>query len=345
MQNLRILIKIYRKVLKITIPIIFILGAFIIWSSWPNIDEDEHAIYIENEFSIPLDTDSTYSIISYNIGYLSGMTNNLPVERSKSLFEDNLKKVYSEFEELQADILCFQEIDYHSKRSLYVNQQEEIQKLGYNYVYQVINWDVKYLPFPTFPISAHFGEILSGQSILSKYELTETSRIVLDRIDAKFTNKDFLNLDSIRIKSKKIFESIYYLDRLAQIVKVNIDGKTVVIINVHLEAFDTATRMKQTNRVAELYTTYKDDYPVLIVGDFNSDIDYENPSIQSILILPNIRSAVILGKKTFPSSNPKERLDYIFYNENFIKLKSAKVLNSFGEASDHLPIMMEFTLK
>ena len=62
------------------------------------------------------------------------MTNNLPLERPKYLFEENLNKVIYELKKIDADFIAFQEIDFASKRSYDINQQNEIAKLGYNFV-------------------------------------------------------------------------------------------------------------------------------------------------------------------------------------------------------------------
>ncbi len=320
------------KKLKISgsvIAILVIVGIlFYLWASSANYSSRYYSQLIEKNYPVSDNYDSVYSIITYNLGYLSGMTNNLPIPKPQVLFEENLSTVYSEFGKIDADIICFQEIDYHSNRSYFVNQQEELQKLGYKYAFQAINWDKKYLPFPYSPISLHFGEILSGQSILSKYPLQEIERIVLSRV-----------------ASSPFYRNAFYLDRLAQVCKVKIDRRIVVIINVHLEAYDAPTRTNHANKVAELYFKYKDDYPVLLVGDFNSDIAFENATIHAILNLPEIKSVVDIQEKTFPSVAPTTRLDYIFYNENFIELKSAKILTSLGVASDHLPVLMKFKLK
>ncbi|MCF6352781.1 MAG: endonuclease/exonuclease/phosphatase family protein [Cyclobacteriaceae bacterium] len=321
-----------KKLLTLTSALIaIILLSFIVfyfWASSSNYSKEEYSQLIKNDYPEIIDKDSVYNIITYNIGYLSGMTNNLPVAKTKLLFNNNLIKVYQEFDRIKADIICFQEVDYHSKRSYYVNQQQEIQKIGYNYVFQAVNWDLKYLPYPYFPIKFQFGEMLSGQSILSKYPLADAERIVLSRV----ANSPF-------------YRNAFYLDRLAQVCKIVINGKTVVLINVHLEAFDEITKTNHANYIVELYSTYKDRFPVLLTGDFNSDIAYGNAAIKTILGISGIKSAVNIHKKTFPSVFPTKRLDYIFYNEKFIELKSAKILTSFGDASDHLPVMMEFKLK
>jgi len=48
---------------------------------------------------------------------------------------------------------------------------------------------------------------------------------------------------------------------------------------------------------------------------------------------------------TFNSKDPFERIDYIFYTKNSIEYISGKVLNQFGQASDHLPVEMKFKLR
>ena len=45
------------------------------------------------------------------------------------------------------------------------------------------------------------------------------------------------------------------------------------------------------------------------------------------------------------SKDPYKRIDYIFYTKNSIEYVSGKVLNEFEQASDHLPVQMNFKLK
>ena len=205
---------------------------FYYWASTPNHPQEDYSQLIENNYPETMDDDSIYSLITYNIGYLSGMTNNRAVKKTKELFDDNLTRVYKQFKKYDPDFICFQEIDYYSNRSYYINQQDELQKLGYKYIYQAVNWDVNYLPFPYFPPSAHHGEIYSGQSILSKYPLKDPQRIVLERV-----------------ADNPFYRDAFYLDRLAQVSKTIIDGKTIVLINLHLEAFDKPTRDKQAEYI------------------------------------------------------------------------------------------------
>ena len=312
------------------IGILIFVVIFFFWASSPNYSQNDYSKLIINNHVEKFNKDSVYSIITYNIGYLSGMTNNKAIAKPKELFDNNLKKVKKEFELLNAEIIALQEIDYASARSYDVNQQNEIAKLGYNYLAQAVNWDENYVPFPYWPPSMHFGRIYSGQSILSKYPLKDHHRIVLDRVPGNPFYMDAL-----------------YLDRLAQVVTVNIENKDVIIINVHLESYDKPTREKQIDDVIYLYNKYSKKYPTILLGDFNSDIQYENPAINKIISVENIGNTAFenVYDFTYSSAHPFKRIDYIFYSKNSIELINSKVLKQFGEASDHLPIEMKFILK
>ncbi|TXD53212.1 MULTISPECIES: endonuclease/exonuclease/phosphatase family protein [unclassified Polaribacter] len=313
---------------------LLLLIAFIIfffWASSSTLEEKEYAkLTIVNSNVLPV-KDSIFSIVTYNIGYLSGMTNNLPIAKPKELFDKNLQKVLKETKKSAPDIIAFQEIDYNASRSYHVNQEEQIANLGYPFRAKTINWDERYLPFPYWPISMHFGKVVSGQSIISKYPLKEQQRIVLPRVADSPFHRD-----------------AFYLDRLAQIVKVVLNGKDVMVINIHLEAFDTATRAKQFKEVLKLFNQFKEVYPTILLGDFNASATNKNTVIKELFEMKGVGNAAFdLSniENTFDAKNPYERIDYIFYTKNSIEYISGKVLNDFEQASDHLPVFMEFRLK
>ena len=238
---------------------------FFFWASSATLDENEYSKLLEDDFiEIPVN-DSVFSIVTYNIGYLSGMTNNRPIAKPKELFDDNLAIVLSETKKIDPDIIAFQEIDYNASRSYTVNQQEEIAKLGFGYRAKAINWDERYLPFPYWPIRMQFGKVISGQSIISKYPLKEHQRIILSRV-----------------ADEPYYRDVFYLERLAQVVKVVLNGKEVVLINTHLEAFDKATRIKQFDEVLQIFNEYKDKYPTILLGDFNSSATNKTAVVQKV---------------------------------------------------------------
>lgn len=318
---------------------IIALALFYWWAGRGKLAKHELA-KIKNYAQNPSPNLTEFKIITFNIGYLSGMTNNLPVDREKNLFNKHLEKVVEVFGQEKPDLIAFQEIDYASKRSFYVNQSEEIaKKCGFNDVADAINWDKNYLPFPYFPIDKHFRRILSGQSLHSKFPILEQQRIILKPlIDAPFYYKHF------------------YLDRLAQLCLVQIQNKILVIINLHLEAFDLKTRLIQCKQVCEIYTKYAQNYPVFLLGDFNALAPNEalkinknyDSSIDYVLSLPKIKSVLPINHfsepdfLTFPTDKPLEQIDYIFYNSDKIEMLDYKILKQTETSSDHFPILMKF---
>ncbi|CAA0247316.1 endonuclease/exonuclease/phosphatase family protein [Tenacibaculum maritimum] len=315
-----------------TIFLLFIASLlFFVWASSPTLDESEYEKLINKKGDRLVGEDSVYSIVTYNIGYLSGMTNNLPVAKPKELFTENLARVLKETQKVDPDIIAFQEIDFDAARSYHVNQQDEIATLGYNHIAKAINWDETYVPFPYWPPSMHFGKVVSGQSILSKYPIKNHERVVLERVEDNPFYRDAL-----------------YLERLAQVVTIQLEGKEVVVINVHLEAFDKVTRKKQLDTVIEIFKKYAATNPTILLGDFNSDPTYKEPVIQKVFEMLDIGNAAFSPgdyELTFDTKQPFERLDYIFYTKNTIAYVKGRVLKDFGEASDHLPVEMSFTLK
>lgn len=121
-----------------------------------------------------------------------------------------------------------------------MQQQNEIANLGYNHLFQFVNWDKKYVPFAYWPINTHFGSLVSGQVILSKYPIITSERVVL-----------------LGVEKALFYRDAFYLERLAQVAKVLIQSKEIVVINVHLEAFDRATRLLQFEEVLQLFNKYK----------------------------------------------------------------------------------------
>lgn len=313
-----------------------ILVVFYAWATSGSYPKENYTDILTYEFDSSDGDDETLSLVSYNIGYLSGLTNQEAVERPKALFDDNLAITIAKFRDINADIIAVQEIDIASQRSYGVNQLEALANaLGMANAGLAINWDKNYVPFPYWPISAHFGKIVSGQAVLSRYPIVDNQRIVLDKVE-----------------SRPFFYNAVYLDRLAQVAKVDIDGRSLMVINVHLEAFDNPTRFMQTRAVRDLAETYAKDYPVLLIGDFNSAVNRPEEGERSIEIMA--KSAVFssaqpkdqwTNQPTFPSEPPEHKLDYLFYTTATIELKETRVITEVGTASDHLPIMMTFALK
>ena len=306
-------------------------GLGFIWASSPSWSNADKYSILAHQYPTRVNDDDVYSLLSYNIGYLSGLTNNRAVVRDPDFQHENMQSVKQHLDELDADILAFQEIDYQADRSFKLNQQNEIAKLGYNHVAQAVNWDVNYVPFPYGMPSVHFGRVVSGQSVLSKYPISKHRPVILERVP-----------------ETPYYRDAFYLDRLAQVVHIVLEQQVLVVINVHLESFDRTTRGRQLQQVIALYKRYSKDYPTLLVGDFNSDPVSPNAYIHKLLAIPSIGAAAFSLDdyvNTFNSGAPNERLDYIFYNRAFIEPIDGRIATEFGQLSDHFPVLFRFKLR
>ncbi|MEO9869787.1 endonuclease/exonuclease/phosphatase family protein [Ekhidna sp.] len=301
------------------------------YMSSSNLSKESHTEVIDYSESIE-SRDSTLKVMTFNIGYLSGMTNNLSIHRESQFFADQLMQAKNLIKVANANVVSFQEIDFGASRSFHVDQLDSIASAG-KFVsgYKSINWDKKYVPFPYWPPSNHFGQMLSGQAILSRYPIETDTTIILNP-----------NL------SAPAYYRAFYLNRLLQIAEINFRGSQVKIMNVHLEAFDKKTRLKQLEIVKREFEKYASQQPVLLMGDFNSEVpdrSAERDAIDLLMEAKWITSAIPfdqeLENRTFSSEHPVRMIDYIFYNKNYFRCIDAKVLNEAGPISDHLPLWAE----
>lgn len=310
--------------------LLILLFAFYWWASSPQLDVSQYSSIDQYEVGTP-EVDSTFSIMTYNIGYLSGMYNNKAVMRPKSIFDNHLEQCLVKLKLYQPDIIAAQEIDFHATRSYDVDQSEVMASLGYGFSANVINWDENYLPFPYWPYESQFGGVVSGQSVISKYPVIAQERIALERDP-----------------ENPFWRDAFYLDRLLQVAKLQIGEDTLIVLNVHLEAYNEELRKRQLEHVLSELEEYVNDYPTILLGDFNSDPRNEDAAIQALIDLDEMKLAELDHSNitaTYPSDAPKFRLDYIAYSQRTIEKLDAKVMSDFGTVSDHLPVMMEFKIK
>ncbi|MFQ5637226.1 MAG: endonuclease/exonuclease/phosphatase family protein [bacterium] len=85
--------------------------------------------------------------------------------------------------------------------------------------------------------------MVSGQGFLNRYPIEMHKRVVLARPE----NIPF-------------YYDAFYLERLAQIVKIDV-GRPVYIINIHLEAYNQETGEKQARTVLEMCKKLINDFP------------------------------------------------------------------------------------
>jgi endonuclease/exonuclease/phosphatase family metal-dependent hydrolase len=316
--------------------LVVLFCAFIFWATRPVVSDSQwpaQKIISYFEPSSPVVTPKQLTLVTYNMGYASGQKNNQEVLTQREA-EQNLEDIIRVLKEADADIIALQEVDFPSARTFKTNQMEAIAKaLNMPYAAHVTTWNLKYLPFPYWPPRRHFGAILSGQCILSRYPLIEQSFHVFPKP-----------------KENSFWYNWFYLDRVLQEVTVQLGDRLAKVWNVHLEAYQEATRLKQAEFVGE---RVREDLTPLkfVLGDFNSksfsinDPQYQHDAealklFQSESGLTNAETETAFY--TIPSWEPKDKIDHIFYSAS-VTMQSVQSLVSLG--SDHLPVKAVFVLE
>lgn len=339
------------KVVGLTLLVLLLgLVAFFFWARSGTLPEDAYATVTRypTEPAAPRDT---LAVMTYNIGYLSGMTNNEPVTRPRSLYDEHMDAAVALLRATDPDIVGFQEIDFEAARSFDVHQLDTLaMRLDYAAGAVAVNWDVRYLPFPYhWNPAIHFGRVRSGQAVLSRYPILDHARVELART------------------SRPFWSDAFYLDRLAQVAQIDVGGDTLVVVNVHLEAFEEATRETQAREVRTLVESYLD-RPLLLIGDFNSvppaardalppdeqaafaddetlDLLLDGLPLRAAFPDSAYAAASMSRIGTFPADAPTRKIDHIFYHPAHIEALDAAVPETPGTPSDHRPVVMRFVLR
>ena len=252
------------KFLKIFFAIVFspiiLFFAFILFLSlveWkPSRLEN---LQISENTRLQISTSREISILSWNIGYASLGDNadffmdggKSVISSSKTRINENLISIKNFISELDADILLLQEVDKFSSRSRKVNQYDFFMNNFSKYSASFANnYKCIFVPFPFPPL----GKIDSGVLSLSKFGFSSCQRL---QLPVPFTWP-------VRLANLK---------RCLLISRVPISNseKELVLVNLHLEAYDEGDGKKA--QTEELYALIKSEYDkgnyVIAAGDFN----------------------------------------------------------------------------
>lgn len=318
--------------------VLFIAVSVLWWASRGRLSKTEYAngAILELPSSPESPPRDRYTIVSYNIGYCSGLTNNTGFNASETEYSQNAQTILDALKKISPDIVAMQEVDFASARSY--NQDQSLllaEGLGLRYRANAYTWDKNYVPWPYWPPSHNFGRILSGQSVASRFPVVKQTKTTFAAPE-----------------ENPFWYNSYYLDRIVQVVELDVTSRPLVVINIHFEAYKRKTRELQGVALAQMIRDYMEK-PLIVLGDFNARPPWQTdePTLASLLAVEGLHKefpeeAYKGGNETrlytSSSGNPRSSIDHIFYNDK-IKCLSARVLQDAGTGSDHLPVMMEFT--
>ncbi len=300
------------------------------------------------------ENDSSLTFLIWNIGY-----GGLGAEAD--FFYDGGKMVVSPKEWVQkynngiidfiqkseADFVLLQEVDTAGRRSWNINQKEAIAEARANDFYSfAVNYDVKFVPVPyTNPM----GRVLGGLMSLSKFNPIESKRIQLP-------NKD------------KLPDQLFYLERCLLLQRFKLpNGKDLVVINTHFEAYDNGeVKAKQLAFTKEiLLEEYAKGNYVVLGGDWNiappgfdahafakePETDYARTNADADYIEGwsyAFDSTVATNRKNKTAFNAEKTfttiIDYFFVSPN-VEVETVQGIDLGFKSCDHQPVMMKVRLK
>lgn len=308
---------------------------------------------------IQLQVGESYNIITWNIGYGAlgedadfFMDGGKSVRaKSKETVLANMDSINQRIEEMSPDILLLQEVDEKSSRSKKVNEKEIIQSTFANYCSSyAYNYKTLMVPYPIPPL----GRVASGIMTLSKFDVQEATRV---QLPCPFSYP-------VRLCNLK---------RCLLISRIPISGsdKELVIVNVHLEAYDNGEgKIAQTKMLADLLKAEVDAGNYVIAGgDFNqtfSNTDVSAYKVQSddlwkpsdIDVTEFGDSLICLTDPSTPTCRSLDRPLKGNENNNFqyymidgfivssnITINSIETIDTGFTVTDHNPIEVIFVLE
>lgn len=232
-----------------------------------------------------------------------------------SHFQSGLDSISHLFRELNIDVAFLQEVDFDSSRSWNQNQLDILARsTGMNYRLPIVSWDHPYIPYPGLDPRSHFGKMVSGGGVLSRFPM----RTIQNQLLPKPRENAFVY-------------NLFYLSRYLQIFKLILPDQEINCMNLHLEAFSQDNRELHLIRLQDRLL----DYDIAIGGgDFNgtSSLNEERSKNWSLQMAPD---------STFPET--KETLDGWITKQKRVRVNEIKVLDT-GTISDHLPVLLELEL-
>lgn len=282
-----------RLILKIVLGLVLVLalvvGGYVIYlqANYYRI-EDNTKLEINNNQSQKLDATKSYSIVTYNAGFGAyspsysffmdkGITNGKKTtgKYSRAISkEDVINNTTGQIEvvnSLNPDFLLLQEVDKKSTRSYKYDMFSAYQEAfkDYSSIY-ASNFHSVYLAYPIPP----HGSVESGIVTLAKYEATDSIRRQLP-ITSSFITKFF------------------DLDRCYSITRYPVGAKELVVVNIHMSAYDEGGvfRAKQVAMLNETLVQEKEKGNYVIVGgDYNHDIANSKEAFQTEQEIPELMS-------------------------------------------------------
>jgi endonuclease/exonuclease/phosphatase family metal-dependent hydrolase len=315
--------------------------------------EEKEIITVSNKPDILPDT-ARITLLTWNIGYC-GLDKKMDffydggtkVITPKINFMQNINAVKGFLKQNDSiDFILIQEIDENSRRSYHFNEYDTVSKsLKGFFPFFAKNYDVFFVPVPP---SNPMGKVLSGLGTFSKYQPSSSIRYSFPG-EYGFPKQLFM------------------LDRCFMVNRYPLaNGKELLIINTHNEAFDPGEiRKAQMAYLREflLFEYGKGNY-IISGGDWNQSPPDFRPEfaankVNTDQMMINTDFLPHEWKWVYDNKTPSNRTVISAYNPSTtattvidlfllspnVKVESVRCINLEFENSDHNPVRVKVKLK
>jgi endonuclease/exonuclease/phosphatase family metal-dependent hydrolase len=216
---------------------------------------------LEDSSEYYVDINEDLTILTFNIGYASlSETEDFVMDGGKKArmdsiegVENNLEGISSILDDNPADIYLLQEVDVDSNRSYNINQLVHFQDVLGKSSVLAYNYRCIFVPFPLNPMQM-MGKVNSGIATFSDFYQESAER---HQLPGSFSwPVSLANLKRAMLISKYPIQN---------------SDKFLVVINVHLSAYDDGTmRLEEMEALKEvMLEEYNAGNYVVVGGDFN----------------------------------------------------------------------------
>ena len=359
-----------KKAIRV-ITVLFIMAFLVVGTviGYLTVDEykpkDIETLEINGDATDRIKTGESVTLLSWNLGYgalgdnadffMDGGSMVYTADEERVL--SNLEGDIAEFNKISPDIICTQETDRNSDRSYFLDEMEYfMSNSGLSVLHGenvfAPNLKVAFIPLPVPPI----GKVYSGLSLFSRYDISSAQRLKLP-CPFKWPLRTF------------------NLKRCLEVVRFPVDGsdKELVIINLHLEAYDSGEgKVAQARMLKEVldkeiekgnYVIASGDYnqvfsntdisayPVheglweagrIEVDEFNKDLSFWTDS--SVPSCRSLDRALSLAADRSPEGFQYYVIDGFITSSN-VDVESVYTDDLSFVTSDHNPVILKFKLK
>ncbi|MDL2238250.1 endonuclease [Christensenellaceae bacterium OttesenSCG-928-K19] len=299
-----------------------------------------------------LSAGDSLSLLTFNIGYgalgagqdffMDG--GDMVRPESEFVIEGNLGGIFDFLSATPADAYLIQEADINSKRSYHINEVDSLISFTQKNGAFAYNFNSLYTPYPLPTI----GKVESGLLTLTDLDVREAQRVSLP---VPFSWP----------------VSLFNLKRCLLVERIPVGERELVLVNLHLEAYDDGEgKREQTEVLMGLLTEeYRKGNYVIAGGDFNQMFpDSAYPEVDTENWVPGELDETMLPEGwqfAYDASTPTCRLLNKPYSGSYedtqlyvidgyilspnVQLDRVQTIDLDFQYSDHHPVLLEATLQ